>query len=77
MTWQPGITLIEMEKLIILRALVHYGQNKAKTAKALGISINTLKNKLEIYEAQSAKPLAKSPLEAGTPVKHEASNKAE
>lgn len=66
MTWQPGMTLADMEKCVILRAIVHYSHNKARTAKALGISINTLKNKLEAYGVEE--PIVKSPLEAGTPV---------
>lgn len=44
-----GLTLKEVEKLHILRILAQYNQNRTKTAKALGISIRTLRNKLSAY----------------------------
>lgn len=45
-------TVHEMEKRLILETLLAYGQNKTKTASALGISLRTLRNKLRGY-AQS------------------------
>ena len=48
--WQPGITLDEMEKKIILAALRHYGGNKTKTANALDIAVRTLDYKLDRYK---------------------------
>ncbi len=48
--WQPGITLEEMEKKIILAALRHYSGNKTKTADALDIAIRTLDYKLDRYK---------------------------
>lgn len=44
------ITLKELEKRHILDALENHGQNRTKTAKALGISVRTLRNKLNEYE---------------------------
>ena len=48
--WYHGMTLEEMEQIIIMRSLqIHMG-NKTKTAESLGISIRTIDNKLEKYE---------------------------
>ena len=44
--WKPGKTLDEIERNVILEALKHFGGNRTHTAKALGISIRTLRNKL-------------------------------
>jgi two-component system response regulator AtoC len=43
------LTLEEIEKLHIQRAYNELGRNKYKTAKALGIGLNTLRRKLESY----------------------------
>jgi two-component system response regulator FlrC len=40
-----------LEKRHILQALEAFGQNRTKTAKHLGISIRTLRNKLNEYGA--------------------------
>lgn len=42
-------TLASMEKLLILKTLSNKKNNKTETAKALGISIRTLRNKLKEY----------------------------
>jgi two-component system response regulator AtoC len=42
-------TLKELEKKHILDTLVAYEQNRTQTAKALGISVRTLRNKLSSY----------------------------
>jgi two-component system, response regulator FlrC len=44
--WKPGRTLDEIERTVILEALKHFSGNRTHTAKALGISIRTLRNKL-------------------------------
>lgn len=49
MLWQPGVTLDQVEKEVILKALSFYHGNKTVTARALGIAIRTLDNKLEKY----------------------------
>ena len=46
-----GITMEEAEKQIILKTLTHSGGNRTKTAEVLGISIRTLRNKLNDYKA--------------------------
>jgi len=46
---EPGITLAEIEKNIILKTLEHCGGNKTKAAEILGISVRTLRNKLHEY----------------------------
>lgn len=47
--WQPGKTLDDIEKEVILKALEFYSGNRTKTAESLGIAIRTLRNKLNIY----------------------------
>lgn len=50
-TWTPGVSLASIEKQVILAAFRFYRGNKTTTSTALGISIRTLDNKLEKYEA--------------------------
>jgi DNA-binding NtrC family response regulator len=47
--WTPGQTLNDIERNVILEALKHHHGNRTHTAKALGISIRTLRNKLADY----------------------------
>ena len=47
--WKPGTTLDDMERYVILEALQHHNGNRTHTARALGISIRTLRNKLADY----------------------------
>ncbi|HUW62451.1 MAG TPA: sigma-54 dependent transcriptional regulator [Candidatus Bathyarchaeia archaeon] len=46
---QPGVTVSEMEKRLILKTLEHCRQNRTQAAKLLGISVRTLRNKLNEY----------------------------
>lgn len=55
MIWQPGITLKFAEQQIILEALKYFNGHKINTAKALGIAIRTLDNKLAEYKSQENK----------------------
>lgn len=48
--WQPGETIEEVEKNVIIKALNFYGKNKTTTAKALGIALRTLHLKLTSYQ---------------------------
>jgi two-component system response regulator FlrC len=45
-TWSPGRTLDDIERGVIIAALEYHKGNRTHTAKALGISIRTLRNKL-------------------------------
>jgi DNA-binding NtrC family response regulator len=45
-----GMSLREMEKKLILKTLEEVGDNRTKAAKMLGISIRTLRNKLNEYD---------------------------
>ena len=45
----PVLPIAEMEKQAILSALVQTGGNRTRTAELLGISIRTLRNKLQEY----------------------------
>lgn len=50
--WQPGMSLEEVEKDIILAALRFFQNNKTQVAQSLGLSIRTIDNKLEKYRKQ-------------------------
>ena len=50
----PGMTIQEAEKRLIIKTLQHTGENRTKAAKILGISIRTLRNKLNEYKADTA-----------------------
>ena len=50
-----GSTLREMEKQLILKTLEEVGENRTHAAKVLGVSIRTLRNKLNEYRAEEAK----------------------
>ncbi|MCC7441674.1 MAG: sigma-54-dependent Fis family transcriptional regulator [Bdellovibrionales bacterium] len=45
-SWSPGQTLDEIERRVIMDALSYHKGNRTHTARALGISIRTLRNKL-------------------------------
>lgn len=48
--WMPGRTLDDIERGVILEALLYHHGNRTHTAKALGISIRTLRNKIADYK---------------------------
>ena len=50
--WQPGVTLDEVERQVIMAALRFYYNNKSQAAASLGISVRTIQNKLQQYEQQ-------------------------
>jgi DNA-binding NtrC family response regulator len=50
---EPGKTVAEVEKDLILCTLAHCGQNRTKAADMLGISVRTLRNKLHEYNADT------------------------
>jgi DNA-binding NtrC family response regulator len=52
------LPLSELEKQHILSALEAFDQNKTQTAKHLGISIRTLRNKLNDYDKEDHSPCA-------------------
>lgn len=49
-TLGPGMTVSEAERLLILKTLEHTGQNRTRAAQMLGISIRTLRNKINEYK---------------------------
>jgi two-component system, response regulator FlrC len=48
-SWVPGRTLDDIERNVIIEALEYHSGNRTHTARALGISIRTLRNKLADY----------------------------
>ncbi len=48
--WAPGKTLDDVERRVILEALQYHQGNRTHTARALGISIRTLRNKIADYK---------------------------
>jgi two-component system response regulator FlrC len=48
-SWAPGRTLDDIERNVIIEALKYHSGNRTHTAKSLGISIRTLRNKLADY----------------------------
>lgn len=50
-----GITLAELEKRFILQTLSRENNNRTKAALSLGISIRTLRNKLQLYKSVDIK----------------------
>ncbi|HSH89655.1 MAG TPA: helix-turn-helix domain-containing protein, partial [Ramlibacter sp.] len=44
-----GMSLAEVERKVVLATLEHFGQQKERTAAALGISLKTLYNRLKEY----------------------------
>jgi len=55
----PDLTLREIERLWILRALAREEGNKSRAARRLGISVRTIRNKLRTYDlASTGEPAA-------------------
>lgn len=51
---EPGMTLADFERLVILQTLKRHSQNRTHTAKALGIGIRTLQRKIKQYSAEQS-----------------------
>jgi DNA-binding NtrC family response regulator len=47
---QPAVSLAEVERRHILEVYRKLGCNKVRTARALGVGLNTLRRKLKSYE---------------------------
>lgn len=58
--WSPGLTLDQMEVVVIQEALRFYRGNKTQTAASLGICTNTLNSKLERHEQQAKEQSARN-----------------
>ena len=46
-----GHTVEEVECELILRTLAYHNWNRTRAAKALGISLRTMRNKIHVYQA--------------------------
>jgi DNA-binding NtrC family response regulator len=49
MNWEPGITMEQIELAVIQSALKHFDGNKSRAARALGVSVRTIRNKVAKY----------------------------
>lgn len=54
-TRMKGMKLDDVEKMMILEALERHEGNKTKAAKELGISVRTLRNKLNRYQSKTVR----------------------
>jgi two-component system response regulator FlrC len=52
MNLDPGVSLREMEKVLVLKTLESVGWNRTMAARKLGITTRTLRNKLKIYREE-------------------------
>jgi DNA-binding NtrC family response regulator len=52
----PGTSLREVEKMLVLKTLETVGWNRTIAARKLGISTRTLRNKLNMYKAEEISP---------------------
>ena len=46
-----GHTVEEVERELILHTLAYHDWNRTRAAKALGISLRTMRNKIHVYQA--------------------------
>jgi DNA-binding NtrC family response regulator len=53
--WMPGVRIKTVERIMILEALEYFNGNRTHAAKALGISVRTLRNRLKLYRTQEEK----------------------
>jgi len=49
---EPGMTISQAERLLIMKTLEHTSNNRTRAADILGISIRTLRNKLNEYRKE-------------------------
>ena len=60
--YDPTVTLHEVERRQIIKALMYFEGNKIQTAKALGITVKTLYNKLHAYGEFEKYAIHRTPL---------------
>ena len=56
MSLDPGVSLREMEKVLVLKTLESVGWNRTMAAEKLGITTRTLRNKLKLYKEEGISP---------------------
>ncbi len=47
--WNPNKAMCDVERFTILAALKHCNGNRMHTARLLGLSLGTIKNKIRLY----------------------------
>jgi len=58
--WGPGVTLHQIELMVVEKAFQHFKENKTQTATALDISIRSLDDKLEKIRVLNAEEAART-----------------
>jgi DNA-binding NtrC family response regulator len=53
-----GVTLADAQRAMILATLEHFQGDKRQAAKALGVSLKTLYNRLDLYQSTAAAAMA-------------------
>jgi DNA-binding NtrC family response regulator len=61
--WTPGMSLDELEKIAIKKAMSFYDHNKDKTSTSLKIARRTLDNKLAKYDKEELEQRARLKME--------------
>jgi two-component system response regulator FlrC len=51
-----GRTIMQLERDVILSTLAHLNGNRTHTAKALGVTVRTVRNRLRKYRTEAARP---------------------
>jgi DNA-binding NtrC family response regulator len=49
-SWQPGVSLSQMEKQLLSMTLAATGGNRSRAAEMLGVSLRTVRNKIREYQ---------------------------
>ena len=58
---EPGMTLAEIERLVILNTLRRHDQNRTHAARSLGIGIRTLQRKIKQYNSDTSHSFVGAP----------------
>jgi len=66
-SFDPGYSLREMEKVLVLKTLESVGWNRTLAARKLGISTRTLRNKLKLYKEEGISPHTEKSSTAAAP----------
>lgn len=63
LSWQPGDPLQDLELEALRKTLDKFGGNRAQAARALGLSLSTIKNKIKRFGIVAENPRGRPRLE--------------